>query len=548
MIFKKLNSSKPFLYLFLIFFVSIFSKCKKDEISDPSIASSDQKLLKNSLHSGELLAATVAPSGAYNIQNALPSGFVKDGSKDYTIYIQQAIDKYSEIAFPGFPILINDLGLKIGSNKRLTFLNGSEIRLKPSSKSTYNILDIREATNVTLIDVVVVGDKNKHLATGGEAGVGIGIRGSSNITLINPKVSNCWGDGIYMGISNNAGCKNVIINGGSASYNRRDGISIISVDGFKLDNFYAGHNFGTTPECGINFEPNSKTDELKNIVFNNVTTEGNLGYGIMMGLSNLYGGPNKFVDVTINNHIDKQSKKAMKMSCYPTKRLGSEVITANVVYNNPSWKQHPLTNDIIAVALFETSQKLVFKNPFVQTASGINLTKLEITNTLTRLFNKGSNVSLIFLNELLASSVVVAINSGGSEFTASNGIKYLSDRYFTGGNVYSSSSSISGTTDDVLYQKERYGNFSYSIPVSNGIYEVTLKLAETVYSSVSQRRFDVLFEGTEQISNLDLFAFAGKNNAHDIVKTINVNDGKLDMQFKTDINYAQLNAFHIIKK
>src|ERR1700740_1030002 len=64
-------------------------------------------------------------TSAYNVQNALPSGYVTDGSVDYTSFIQNAVSQHSSVVFPGFPIMVNDAGINIGSNKTLTFLNGS---------------------------------------------------------------------------------------------------------------------------------------------------------------------------------------------------------------------------------------------------------------------------------------------------------------------------------------------------------------------------------------------------------------------------------------
>ena len=562
MIITNYSATKLLFSICLTSSVLLFSQCKKDEALQKEETSQNQNLIGALALPGEnRIAATTAPVGSYNIQNSLPSGYVKDGSKDYTAYIQTALDKYSNIAFPGFPILVNDLGLRVGSNKTITFLDGSEIRLKGTSKSSYNIIDIRGATNVTLIDPVIIGDRNNHSGTSGESGVGIGIRGSSNITLTNPKISNCWGDGLYIGVNDNVGSKLITVNGGFAKNNRRDGVSIISVDGFKVDNFYAGFNAGTSPQCGINFEPNSPKDELKNIVFNNLVTEGNPGYGVQMGLTNMYGSGNKYIDVTFNNHVDKQSKKAMKFSAYTSKRSGSEVISANVIYNNPSWKQSPLTpTDIIAIALFEQAQKLTIITPTIISASGSTLSQSASTSMLSRLFNRGSNVLLTYVSSptpaptpdpmptTSTNTLVFAVNAGGSEFTASNGIKYLSDRNYTGGKTYKTSSSISNTSDDILYKSERLGNFSYNVPVSNGTYEVTVRLAEIYQSASGRRRFDVRFEGVEQISNLDLFAVAGRYQAYDAVKTVNVTDGNLNIQFNTDIDNAKVSAIHIIKK
>ena len=73
-----------------------------------------------------------------------------------------------------------------------------------------------------------------------------------------------------------------------------------------------------------------------------------------------------------------------------------------------------------------------------------------------------------------------AVNAGGSQYGGADGTVYDADPWFSGGNTYTTTAAIAGTTDDRLYQSERYGNFSYAIPVANGDYLVTLKFAETL--------------------------------------------------------------------
>jgi len=136
---------------------------------------------------------------AYTIEKALPAGYVKDGSVDYTSYIQNAINNYTELVFPDFPLLVNDAGLKVPSNRIIHFMAGSEIRLKSSSKANYDIFRIENAVNVTLNGPHIVGDRYSHKGTSGEWGHGIGIYSSKNITVNEAKVYNCWGDGIYIG-------------------------------------------------------------------------------------------------------------------------------------------------------------------------------------------------------------------------------------------------------------------------------------------------------------------------------------------------------------
>ncbi|MGO9775502.1 MAG: malectin domain-containing carbohydrate-binding protein [Terracidiphilus sp.] len=51
------------------------------------------------------------------------------------------------------------------------------------------------------------------------------------------------------------------------------------------------------------------------------------------------------------------------------------------------------------------------------------------------------------------------------------------DNYFEGGQLAAYTAPVTGTDDPELYETERWGNFSYAIPVSSGKYSVTLYFA-----------------------------------------------------------------------
>jgi hypothetical protein len=140
-----------------------------------------------------------------------------------------------------------------------------------------------------------------------------------------------------------------------------------------------------------------------------------------------------------------------------------------------------------------------------------------------------------------AGGTTVRINSGGGAYTsASSGAVFSADANFTGGSSYVSSSAISGTSDPALYQNERWGQFTYAIPVANGTYDVRFHFVELYYgtvvsgSCVGKRIFgmDILdTPGAPDISNLDICAQVGPNAA--LVKTVSgvsVTDGFLSIQ------------------
>src|SRR5205085_566723 len=67
------------------------------------------------------------------------------------------------------------------------------------------------------------------------------------------------------------------------------------------------------------------------------------------------------------------------------------------------------------------------------------------------------------------------VNAGGPAYTDSSSHVWSADSGASGGGTYGTGVAVSGTADSTLYQTGRYGNFSYSFPVPNGTYTVTLK-------------------------------------------------------------------------
>ena len=100
-----------------------------------------------------------------------------------------------------------------------------------------------------------------------------------------------------------------------------------------------------------------------------------------------------------------------------------------------------------------------------------------------------------------------------------------------------STAAISGTSDPALYQNERWGSFSYAIPVTNGTYDVKLYFVELYYAApCSGKRvfsMDILDTPTNpDISNLDICAAAGGPNTALVrtVSSVQVTDGVLNIQ------------------
>ncbi len=217
------------------------------------------------------------------VEHYLPKGFVKDATIDYTNELQKVINAYDSITMPNFPLLINDKGIEIPSNKAIIFQSKSKLKLKPSNKTTYAVFLIKRAKNVRIYNPILIGDRNKHIGTKGEWGMGIHIEGSNNVKITGGNISNFWGDGIYITRNGTLNSKNIIINQVVIQNNRRNGISVISGDNIVIQNSSFINNTGTNPMAGIDIEPNTPQDSLGYIKIKNIkTTQNRIGIQVSM--------------------------------------------------------------------------------------------------------------------------------------------------------------------------------------------------------------------------------------------------------------------------
>jgi hypothetical protein len=108
--------------------------------------------------------------------------------------------------------------------------------------------------------------------------------------------------------------------------------------------------------------------------------------------------------------------------------------------------------------------------------------------------------------------VPIRIDVGGIEpFTDGAGNVWLPDQNYSGGTVDAPiSNPIAGTTDDALYQRERWGATTYTFSgLANGSYTVRLLMCETYFNATGARRFHIDINGTRVATNLDIFQETG---------------------------------------
>jgi hypothetical protein len=145
------------------------------------------------------------------------------------------------------------------------------------------------------------------------------------------------------------------------------------------------------------------------------------------------------------------------------------------------------------------------------------------------------------------------INAGGLQLTNSIGT-FAADNYYTAaqGGTHDSLAPINNTTDDAMYQSERWGyNFGYAFPVSNGQYKVVLHFAEIYWATAGKRVFDVSIEDVKKLDNYDIVAKVGPFTATTETFTVTVTDGMLNINFSSaavdgGIDNAKISAIEIL--
>jgi hypothetical protein len=135
------------------------------------------------------------------------------------------------------------------------------------------------------------------------------------------------------------------------------------------------------------------------------------------------------------------------------------------------------------------------------------------------------------------------VNSGGPAYTGGDGRTWQADTGFTGARTATVVTPISGTSDPMLYQSERYGDFTYTFNVPNGTYNVVLKFAEIYWNSPGQRVFNVSINGQHVLTNFDILANVDKDTALDKSFSTMVSNGTLSIVFST----AKVSAIQIFR-
>jgi hypothetical protein len=178
------------------------------------------------------------------------------------------------------------------------------------------------------------------------------------------------------------------------------------------------------------------------------------------------------------------------------------------------------------------------QTPYYYVVQGVDLAGLSVTSTQ-------ASASISQCPTVSSAQ----INAGGPAVAP-----FISDVDFTGGSILNHKNTIdlSGVTNAApmtVYQSARQGNFTYTLagfdPGSS--HTVRLHFAETFFTTAGSRTFNIGINGTQVMTNFDIFAAAGaKNKAVILELTQNADsNGTFTVTFTSVVNSSLLSAIEI---
>lgn len=177
----------------------------------------------------------------------------------------------------------NGNGIRLLSNTKLEMAAGAVLEVISNDQKGYDCIIADSISNASVTGGKIVGDRTTHNGTEGEWGHGIGIYDSTYVTVTGVTVTNCWGDGVYIGTHNEssltARSTNITLKAVTTDNNRRNGLSIVAGDDISVEGCLFANTNGCDPQYGIDIETNHWKDgdksANKNITITNTTCTGN---------------------------------------------------------------------------------------------------------------------------------------------------------------------------------------------------------------------------------------------------------------------------------
>jgi hypothetical protein len=236
------------------------------------------------------------PAGARakDVVDVRAFGAKGDGKTDDTAAMQAALDAGAgrTVVVPRGTYLVLADGHRDGgrgglvprSGTRLVLAPDAVLKAKPTRSSDYIVVRLEGVSHVVIKGGTIQGDRDTHLGRDGEWGFGVGIFGASDVLLEDLTVRDCWGDGVFIeegqpGFS--VMPRRITLRRVRATNNRRQGLSILGVEGLTVVDSIFERTAGTPPSAGVDIEPDGAGHRVSNVTFRNCIFRNNAGCGFV---------------------------------------------------------------------------------------------------------------------------------------------------------------------------------------------------------------------------------------------------------------------------
>lgn len=215
---------------------------------------------------------------------------------DSTPYLQAALDSTADI------VIIDDVGadwitgpLHINRDDLSVVLEpGVTLMAKAGAfpSTSHCLITIDDQARISLVGYGATMKMNKPEYTSGEWRHVINLRSASEILVEGLTLRDSGGDGIYVGVSNvnptaPRYCSDITVRNITATRNRRNALSVTSVDQMLIENSIFHASSGTSPQAGVDFEPNNAAALLTGIVMRDCRIDHNATYGLIVSIGKL---------------------------------------------------------------------------------------------------------------------------------------------------------------------------------------------------------------------------------------------------------------------
>jgi len=201
-----------------------------------------------------------------------------------------------------------------GTDRRIEFEAGSIVKAMPGSFKGRGdcLLTVIDSNNLVISGFGATlfmprSDYQRKPYQRGEWRHSIALFRSNNITIEGLRIEGSGGDGVYVGQRRGEPvCENIILRNLELIGHHRQGVSVIAVKGFLMENCFVSGTRGTPPSAGIDFEPNSGLYGITGAVVRDCVFENNAGPGILVYLKNL-NPEHPPVDILIERTISRRN-------------------------------------------------------------------------------------------------------------------------------------------------------------------------------------------------------------------------------------------------